>query len=48
VSFTLEGFTKQQRDNVVLTTGFTRSVNATMAVGQRSELVTVTRRDADR
>jgi hypothetical protein len=42
VSFTLEGFTKQQRDNVVLTTGFTAPVNATMAVGQRSELVTVT------
>ena len=42
VSFTLEGFTKQQRDNVVLTTGFTAPVNAVMAVGQRSELVTVT------
>ena len=33
-TFTLEGFTKQQRDNVVLTTGFTAPVNATMAVGQ--------------
>jgi carboxypeptidase family protein len=42
VSFTLQGFTKQQRDNVVLTTGFTAPVNATMAVGQRTELVTVT------
>jgi hypothetical protein len=41
VSFTLEGFTKQQRDNIVLTTGFTAPVNATMAVGQRSETVTV-------
>ena len=42
VSFTLEGFTKQQRDNVVLTTGFTAPVNAVMAVGQRTETVTVT------
>src|SRR5688572_9202908 len=42
VSFTLDGFTRQQRDNIVLTTGFTAPVNATMAVGQRSELVTVT------
>ena len=42
VTFTLDGFTKQQRDNVVLTTGFTAPVNATMTVGQRSETVTVT------
>jgi hypothetical protein len=42
VSFTLEGFTKQQRDNVVLTTGFTAPINAVMAVGQRTETVTVT------
>src|SRR4030095_7200209 len=42
VSFTLEGFTKQQRNDVVLTTSFTAPVNAVMAVGQRSELVTVT------
>ena len=41
VTFTLEGFSKQQRDNVVLTTGFTAPVNATMAVGVRSETVTV-------
>jgi hypothetical protein len=41
VIFTLEGFTRQQRDNVVLTTGFTAPVNATMTVGQRSELITV-------
>src|SRR4030095_2236021 len=39
-SFTLEGFTKQQRDNIVLTTSFTAPINAVMAVGQRSELVT--------
>jgi len=38
-SFALEGFTKQQRDNVVLTTGFTAPVNAVMAVGQRTETV---------
>src|SRR5439155_6227280 len=41
VTFTLEGFSRQQRDNVVLTTGFTAAVNATMTVGQRSETVTV-------
>jgi len=41
VTFTLEGFSKQQRDNVVLTSGFTAPVNATMAVGIRSETVTV-------
>jgi hypothetical protein len=42
VAFTLEGFSKQQRNDVVLTTNFTAPVNAVMAVGQRSELVTVT------
>jgi hypothetical protein len=42
VIFTLEGFTKQQRDNIVLTTGFTAPVNATMTVGQLQETVTVT------
>ena len=41
VTFTLEGFSKQQRDSVVLTTGFTAAVNATMSVGQRSETITV-------
>src|SRR5262245_23356371 len=41
VTFTLEGFTKQQRDNIALNTGFTAPVNATMAVGQRTETVTV-------
>src|SRR5436190_20328681 len=34
VTFTLEGFSKQQRDDVALTTGFTAAVNVTMAVGQ--------------
>src|SRR5688572_7550020 len=42
VTFTLEGFTRQQRDNVVLTTGFTAPVNATMAVGGLAETVSVT------
>src|SRR5688572_5831478 len=42
VTFTLEGFSQQQRDNIVLTTGFTAAINAVMAVGQRSETVTVT------
>ena len=30
-SFSLSGFTKQERDEVVLTSGFTANVNATMA-----------------
>jgi hypothetical protein len=41
VTFTLEGFSKQQRDNVELTTGFTAPVNATMSIGTRAETVTV-------
>jgi hypothetical protein len=41
VVFTLEGFSKQQRDNVELTTGFTAAINATMSVGQLAETVTV-------
>src|SRR5215212_4522805 len=42
VTFTLTGFSRQQRDNVVLTTGFTAPVNATMAVGGLAETVSVT------
>ena len=42
VTFTLEGFTRQQRDNVVLTTGFTATINATMSVGQLAETISVT------
>src|SRR4030095_14235473 len=42
VSFTLEGFTKQQRNDVVLITSVTAAVNAVMAAGQRPELVRVT------
>ena len=41
VSFTLAGFKKEQRDGVVLTSGFTAGVNATMSVGQLSEVITV-------
>jgi hypothetical protein len=41
VVFTLEGFTKQQRNNVELTTGFTAAINATLTVGQLAETVTV-------
>ena len=41
-TFTLDGFTRQQRDKIVLTTGFTAPVNATMTVGQLQETVTVT------
>ena len=41
VTFTLEGFTKQQQNNVVLTTGFTAPVNGTMTVGQLSVTETV-------
>ena len=41
VTFTLSGFTKQERDEVELTSGFTAPVNATMSVGQVSETVLV-------
>jgi hypothetical protein len=41
VTFTLEGFTKQQQNNVVLSSGFTAPVNATMAVGQLAETLVV-------
>ena len=41
VAFTLEGFTKQQRSDVQLTTGFTASINATLTVGALAETVTV-------
>ena len=42
VTFSLEGFTKRQQDNVILTSGFTAPVNATMAVGQLAETLVVT------
>jgi hypothetical protein len=42
VTFTLGGFTTQRHDNVVLSSGFTASVNAAMAVGGLAEEVVVT------
>jgi hypothetical protein len=41
VTFSLEGFAKQQRDNVALTSGFTAAINATMTVGQLTETLIV-------
>src|SRR5436309_6855630 len=41
VTFSLTGFTKQERDDVVLTSGFTAPINATMSVGQLTETVVV-------
>jgi hypothetical protein len=40
-TFRLEGFSTQQRDNVVLSSGFTAPVNAVMTVGQLAETVVV-------
>jgi hypothetical protein len=42
VTFTLEGFTKQQQKNVVLSSGFTAPVNAVMTVGQLTDTLVVT------
>ena len=42
VTFSLEGFTKQQRTNVAVPSGFTAPVNATMIVGGLQETVAVT------
>ena len=41
VTFSLAGFKKEERDNVVLTSGFTAPVNAVLSVGQISEVVVV-------
>jgi hypothetical protein len=41
VTFTLAGFNKQERDDIVLTSGFTASVNGTMTVGQLTETIVV-------
>jgi len=38
VVFKLAGFTSQQYDNIVLSSGFTAPVNATMTVGQLAEI----------
>jgi hypothetical protein len=42
VTFTLEGFTRIERDGIELTTGFTAPVNPVLTVGQRIETVVVT------
>src|SRR5262249_24523760 len=42
VTFTLPGFSTIRRDDVVLTAGFTATVNAEMVVGALAETVTVT------
>src|SRR5580765_3620532 len=41
VTFSLTGFTKQERDNIILTSGFTAPVNGTLSVGQLTETVIV-------
>jgi Ca-activated chloride channel family protein len=41
VRFSLEGFTTREQSNVVLTNGFVATVNAMLAVGSRSETITV-------
>src|SRR5688572_27684775 len=42
VSFGLTGFQRQQRDNIVLTSGFTANVSPVLGVGSLQETVTVT------
>jgi hypothetical protein len=42
VTFSLSGFNKSQQNNVLLTSGFTASVNAVLAVGALTDTVTVT------
>ncbi len=42
VVFTLSGFQRQQRDNIVLTSGFTANVSPVLGVGNFQETVTVT------
>src|SRR5688572_16813084 len=42
VAFTLSGFGRQQRDNVVLTSGFTGNVSPVLTIGNLAETVTVT------
>ena len=41
VSFALDGFNKQQRNDIILTTGFTAPVNVTLTVGQQAETIIV-------
>jgi hypothetical protein len=42
MTFTLAGFQIARRENIVLTTGFTATINATLQVGSLDESVTVT------
>src|SRR5262245_38938384 len=42
VTFNLTGFGPVRRENIILTTGFTATVNATLTVGTLEETVTVT------
>ena len=42
LTFTLQGFQVTKRENIVLTTGFTATVNATLQIGAVGETVTVT------
>jgi len=44
VTFSLNGFSTQERSNIELTTDFTAPINAEMTVGQRTEVVTVVAR----
>jgi len=46
VTFTLQGFTPERRENVVLTTGFTATVNSSLQIGTLAENVVVTRQAA--
>src|SRR5262245_47825211 len=41
LTFTLTGFQVTKRENIVLTTGFTASVNATLQIGAVGETITV-------
>jgi hypothetical protein len=41
VTFALEGFSKLERDDIELTTGFTANVTVVMSVGRRDETVVV-------
>ena len=43
VSFTLQGFTTERRQGVILTTGFTATVNSGLQIGTFAENVVVTR-----
>ena len=43
VTFTLAGFTTERRESVVLTTGFTATVNSSLQIGAITENVVVTR-----